>query len=367
MKAILSCGGTGGHIYPAVAIADKIREREPDSDILFIGTKTGMENRIVPSSGYKIEGIDASGFNRHSITANLHTIENIIKGSREASHIISDFAPDIVIGTGGYVTGPVLREAHRHHIPCYIHEQNAFAGMANKMLESSVEKVFISFEESGKYFRHPEKLILSGNPIRAAFSILKREDCRAQLGLEENDRMLVIFGGSLGAELINESAIRLIDEIRDDDIKLYFVTGRRYYEEIRGRVGDLPEGIVLLDYADNMPQLLKAADVAVSRAGAIAVSEIMACGLPSVLVPSPNVTNNHQYYNAKAVADRGAAVLIEEKHIAEAPDVLKDAVLRLASDRQARLSMREKALDAAITNAADIIYDTIIHDRHAGV
>ncbi len=367
MRAILSCGGTGGHIYPAVAIADKIMEKEPDSEILFIGTKKGMENRIVPASGYRIEGIDASGFNRHSIVANFRTIDDIIKGGHEARQLIRGFRPDVVIGTGGYVTGPVLREASRLHFPCYIHEQNAFAGMANKMLEHSVEKVFISFEEAGQYFKHPEKLVFSGNPIRGGFRTLKRDECRSRLGLAPEQPMLLIFGGSLGAELINESALRLIDGIGDKDIKLYFITGKRYYGEIKESLGEVPGQVVLLDYADDMPTLMKAADLAVSRAGAIAVSEIMACGLPSILIPSPNVTNNHQYYNAKAVADAGAAILLEEAELGQDIGRLAAAAFGLLEDRETSAAMGEKARSLGRTDAAEIIYETIAHDRHAGV
>ncbi len=355
MKVILSCGGTGGHIYPAIAIADKIKEKRPDAEVLFIGTIKGMENELVPKAGYEIKGIDASGFNRKHLLANISTLRNFTKGGSEAGQIIHQFRPDIVIGTGGYVTGSVITAARRQHIPCYIHEQNAFPGIANKFLHPMTTKTFISFEESARYFRHKDKLVLSGNPVRGDFSRLDTAACRAALGLGA-ELMILVFGGSLGAEAINSAALRLIDGIRGKNVKLYFVTGKRYYEEVKAAAE--AKGLdqtVLMPYADNMPELMCACDIVVSRAGAIAVSEIMVCGRPSVLIPSPNVTNNHQYYNAKAVADAGAAVLIEEKDLNADPGLLSQALLRLEADEAARTAMQEAARAAAKPDAAGVI------------
>ena len=362
MKVILSCGGTGGHIYPAVAIADRIKKSHPDADILFIGTKSGMENRIVPAAGYKIEGIDASGIDRHNLLKNFKTLGNVIQGGHDAARIIKEFSPDIVIGTGGYVTGTVLMKAHSAGIPCYIQEQNAVPGVTNKMLEGWAKKIFLSFESSKKHFRHPEKCVVTGNPIRADFSELDRAACRTECGLS-GETMVLITGGSLGAQKLNEAALRLIDELPGKDIKLFFVTGRRYHEEISAQLAQKTEAarscVRLIDYADNMPVLMTAADIVVSRAGAIAVSELLACGKPSVLVPSPNVTNNHQYWNAKAVADEGAAVLIEESRLDEDISVLAGEVLELASKPEALQAMASSAARIARIDAADRIFEEL--------
>ena len=362
MRVILSCGGTGGHIYPAIAIADKIRERHPDAEILFIGTKKGMENRLVPAAGYEIKGIDARGFDRERFINNFKTVKTFLDGSQEVYRIIKKYAPDLAIGTGGYVTGSVITVAHRLGVKTCIHEQNALPGVANKFLSGFADKVFISFEGTESAFKHPDRVVFSGNPIRSGFTKLDREACRRELGIEDGKTMVLVFGGSLGAEVLNRETLGLIDGIRSSDIKLYFVTGKRYYDDIKERVdaieGDKPF-LELIPYADNMPQLMSASDIVVSRAGAIAVSEIAACGKPSVLVPSPNVTNNHQYYNAKAIADAGAAFLIEEKDLPEGGNVLTREVLALAGDAGRLASMAENARRIGRTNAADIICDSI--------
>ena len=362
MKVILSCGGTGGHIYPAIAIADKIKERHPDAEILFIGTKNGMENRLVPAAGYEISGIDARGFDRENLMNNFKTVKTFLAGNQEVYHLIKDYAPDFAIGTGGYVTGSVITVAHKLGVKTYIHEQNALPGVANKYLSGFADKVFISFEGTESAFKHPERVVLSGNPIRSGFTRLDRQACREELGLSDRQTMVLVFGGSLGAEVLNRETLGLIDSVRSSDIKLYFVTGRRYYDEIKAQV-DAMEGekpfLELIPYADNMPQLMSASDLVVSRAGAIAVSEIAACGKPSVLVPSPNVTNNHQYYNAKAIADAGAAVLTEEKDLPEGGKVLAGEVLSLIADPRRLAAMAACAKRIGRTDAADVICDSI--------
>ena len=361
MRYLFTCGGTGGHIYPAVAIADKVKEMEPNAEILFIGTKKGMENRIVPASGYEIKGIDASGINRKNLLSNVKTMQDLLRGGRQADSIIKEFKPDMVIGTGGYVTGAVVMHAYGMKIKTFVHEQNAVPGVANRLLEGMVEKVFISFEASRNKFRHPEKCILTGNPIRSDFNRLSRDDCRRELDLTDETTVLV-FGGSLGAKVLNDATIRLVDEAAGKNIKLFFVTGRRYYDEIKSyydEKGGVPDNLVLMDYADNMPHLMKASDVVVSRAGAIAVSEITACGKPSILVPSPNVTNNHQFFNAKAIADAGAAVMLEEKEIDKDISALAGKVLALCGDPEKLGKMQADCSEIAKTNAADIIYKEI--------
>ena len=358
MKYVLSCGGTGGHIYPAIAIADKIRENDPQAEILFIGTKKGMENRLVPAAGYEIKGIDAMGFDRKHLLNNFKTVQTYLEGNQEVYHMLKKYRPDIAIGTGGYVTGSVIAVAHRLGVKTYIHEQNALPGVANKFLSAFVDKVFVSFDGTQNAFRHPDRVLLTGNPIRSGFTTFDRSECRERLGLAESDVMVLIFGGSLGAAVLNREALGLVSKMAGTNVKLYFVTGKRYHSSIMEQLNgtELPEGLRILAYADNMPELMSASDIVVSRAGAIAVSEICACGKPSILVPSPNVTNNHQYYNAKAVSDAGAAVLIEEKDLPEGEDRLAAKVLELASKPEALALMAENAAKIGRTDAADVIY-----------
>lgn len=357
MRVLLTCGGTGGHIYPAIAIADKIREKQPDAEILFIGTKKGMENRIVPDAGYEIKGIDASGFSRKSIRENVATLHNLRVGGREADRIIKEFKPDLAIGTGGYVTGSVLLHAHLLGVPCCVHEQNAIPGVANKLISEFADKVFISFENTRSEFRHPDKVVYSGNPIRSDFTKLDRKKCRQELGLKDDEIMILATGGSLGAAKLNEEILKLARNINLPEIRLFFVSGKRYYDEIEKQCPK--QQVTLIDYANNMPVLMTASDLVVSRSGAIAVSEITACGKPSVLVPSPNVTNNHQYHNAKAIADAGAAVLLEEKSFSDSESILADEIFSLLASPESLSSMAAHAGKIGKTNAADVIYNNL--------
>jgi len=356
MRAILTCGGTGGHIYPAIAIADKIKEKDPNAKILFIGTKTGMENRLVPAAGYEIKGIDASGFKRRKVIENIETLHNISRGGKEAENIIKEFKPDVVIGTGAYVTGIVLLHAHKLHIPCIIHEQNALPGLTNKLVSNFADRIFISFKGTEKAFHHPNRVVFSGNPIRSDFVNLSKQQCREMLGFSNDEIIVLATGGSLGAEKINKEILDFANKIKRLNIKLLFVTGKRYYEEYKDKCNN--QNVKIIDYANNMPSLMMASDVIISRAGAIALAEITAAAKPSILVPSPNVTNNHQYHNAKALADAGAAILIEEKDLCEG--LLSSSILSLLEKPEELKKMSANAKALAAYNAADIIFDSLI-------
>lgn len=343
MKVIMTCGGTGGHIYPAIAIADKIKENQPDAEIIFIGTKHGMENRLVPAAGYEIKGIDASGIDRHNPLNNIKTVNNFIKGGVEAGKIIRKFRPDVVIGTGGYVTGTVVQHGKLYGARCFIHEQNAFPGVANKILEPSCEKVFISFPEAAKYFKNQSKIVLTGNPIRKDF-----------IESEKSEEYILICGGSLGAEMINNAALDLMKKVDD---KIIFVTGKRYYENIKKN--DIPSNVTLLDYENDMPSRMAKAKLVISRAGAITLSEIMASGKPAIFIPSPNVTGNHQYHNAMSVVEAGAAEIVEEKELQNNISILSEKVIKILEDKDALKKMSENAKKVAKLDATDIIYQNI--------
>ncbi|MGI6747595.1 MAG: undecaprenyldiphospho-muramoylpentapeptide beta-N-acetylglucosaminyltransferase [Anaerovoracaceae bacterium] len=363
MKVIMTGGGTGGHIYPAISIADKIKRKNPDAEILFVGTERGMEKDLVPKNGYKIKFITVSGLNRKKIWKNLKTATDLVKGYRQAKRIIGEFKPDIVIGTGGYVCGPVIRAAHKKGIRTYIHEQNAYPGVTNKLLEKYADKVFISFPESKKYFRNQDKLIVTGNPIRNGFLVCGMNNSREKIKIKPTEFVILCFGGSLGSEKINNTMFHVIEMINGmPDIKLFFITGKYYYKKICDKFNEakitLDKNINILEYVDNMHEYLSASDLVISRAGALTVSEITACGKASILIPSPNVTGNHQYYNAKVIADKGGAVIIEEKDLSDKK--LLSTILRLKNNKEAINKMSEASMKIGKIDAVDMIYDHLL-------
>jgi len=362
MKVIMTGGGTGGHIYPAIAIADKIREKEPDAEVLFVGTEKGLESTLVPKNGYRIKYITASGIDRKHLLRNFKTLGDALKGDYESKQILKKFRPDVVIGTGGYVCGPVVRAADKLGIRTFVHEQNAFPGVTNKMLEKHVEKVLLAFEEAAGYFKNPSKLVTVGNPVRSEFFADNRAEKRRALGLRNDTFALLCFGGSRGAERINSVMIDVIEACAGDPDKvIYFATGEARYLDVLKAINDrgitLTENIHIMRYIDKMADYLKAADLVISRSGALAVSEIAVSGVPSVLIPSPNVTGNHQFFNAKTLADKGAAVLIEEKDLTS--EKLKEVIFGLAADPGKRAEMAAAAKATAPGDAAEIIYGQI--------
>jgi len=365
MKVIMTGGGTGGHIYPAIAIADKIVERSYSAEILFVGTKRGMEKDLVPSRGYEIRFIDVQGLDRHNMFRNIKTAYKYLRSRKQAEEIIESFDPDAVIGTGGYVCGPVVSAAASMGVKCYIQEQNAFPGLTNKMLERKVENVFLGFEDAGKYFKYPEKHIVTGNPVRSDFFTTERKEARKALGIGEDDFVLLAFGGSLGASRINRAMIDVIRQYSGQSgIQVFFGTGKNYYDPV---VADLHSigvesggNIHVKQYIDHMEQYLAACDLAVTRSGALTVSEIAVSGRASVLIPSPNVTGDHQTYNARALSDKGAAILLPEKKLAEDSSLLLQEIETLRKDKAYREGMASKARSLAPNDAADIIYYSLL-------
>ncbi len=365
MRIAVTGGGSGGHVYPALAIADKFREKDPDGEVLYIGYKNGFEKTAVPKAGYRLEEIDSRWVNRSNAKEIILTGYHVGNGIVQSMKILKKFRPDAVIGTGGYVCFPVIFAAHRLGIPCYIHEQNAFPGLANRRLEKYVRRIFLGFEEGGKYFSDKEKLTVTGNPVRSSFFNADKEKSREKLGYDKNDFLVFSFGGSLGAEAINRLGMSLVEEMNGKEgQKLVFGTGRRFYTDVIGELasrGIRPEGnIRISDYIDDMDDVIAASDLIISRAGALSVAEILVTGRASVLIPSPNVTGNHQYFNAKAVADKGGAILIEEKDIDEGS--FKDTVKKLAEDPEKLERMGRMAHELAARSASDVIYGEIVRD-----
>lgn len=357
MRVILAGGGTAGHINPAISIANTIKRHCPESEFLFVGTKNGMEATLVPKSGYEIEFIEVQGLKRKLTLSNLMSVCKAAGASLKCRKIIKSFRPDVVIGTGGYVSGPLLYAASSMGIPTLIHEQNVFAGMTSRMLSSKVDTVCISFEKSRKSFEKAKNVVLTGNPLREELFDITSSDAKRKLGVDDKP-FLVAFGGSLGARKLNETMIDYIKNVENGKYHILFATGEREYNFVTSSLGDVKkDSVKIVKYIYNMDEVMQAADLLVCRAGAITVSELNALGKPSILIPSPNVTDNHQYYNAKALADKDAAVLIEEKDL-NSWDFTK-TVNHLLSDKETLQRMGSNSEKMGIKNASRLILKEI--------
>ncbi|MDD4378236.1 MAG: undecaprenyldiphospho-muramoylpentapeptide beta-N-acetylglucosaminyltransferase [Eubacteriales bacterium] len=360
MKILFAGGGTAGHINPALAIAKYISERNPDWDILFIGTKVGLEKELIPKEGFNIRYITVKGFKRKLSLDNFKTTACLFLGMIQAKKILSEYKPDIVIGTGGYVSGPVVFMASIMKIPTLIHEQNVFPGVTVKILSRFADVVAISFEESKRYLKVSKRIIHTGNPIREEILKADSEISRFALGLNSKP-FIVAFGGSLGADKINETLIEYIQYIYEkDDVQLMFGTGKKQYRQVMERLHELginlkkKPHIKVYPYIYNMDNALAAADLVVCRAGAITLSEITAIGKPSILIPSPNVTNNHQEYNARALEKQGASIVLTEDRLNG--KMLYQQIETLLRDTKLLKGMGKHSKNMGITNATEKIY-----------
>lgn len=313
MRVLLSGGGTGGHIYPALALARHISRRDPEAVILFVGTEKGLERSIVPAEGFDLAFIPASGYPRRLAGA-LPAGRDFFKGLALARDIIGRFRPEVVVGTGGYVSAPVVAAAVSRRLPAVIHEQNALPGMANRWLSPLAGRVCLSFEASRRSFPHRARTVFTGNPRASEVAAVSREEGRSRLNLDPACRTVLIYGGSRGAERINQVTLDLLlNGWLPPGMQLVYITGEIYYQKVREKLGRLPRGVFLYPYLRDMPSALAAADLAVTRSGATTLAELTALGVPALLVPSPNVVNNHQYFNARLLSDAGAALLVEER------------------------------------------------------
>ncbi|MDR1496027.1 MAG: undecaprenyldiphospho-muramoylpentapeptide beta-N-acetylglucosaminyltransferase [Clostridiales Family XIII bacterium] len=363
MRAILAGGATGGHLYPALAIADKIKRRNEDSEILFIGAEKEVGSDIVGAAGYELEKISARGFDRRNPFRNIGVMRDLAKSGVQIRRMLAEFRPDVVIGTGGYIGGPVIREASRKGYATFIHEQNVLPGIANRMAARYADEIFTAFEESREYFGKRRNITVTGNPVRRGFITAGAMNYREKLGVGEKTMSVLFFGGSQGAERLNEIVTDMligVEAIRNMDI--FFITGRRGYYDISQKLteaGVMGGGkIRLIDYTEAIHEYYAAADLVVSRSGALTVSEIAVVGRASILVPSPNVTGNHQYYNAKTLADHGAAIIMEEQALS--PLALSDELLKLSANKQALNAMSRVASERGRPGATDAIYDAIV-------
>ena len=363
-KILIATGGTGGHINPALAVAGYIRENYPKAQILFVGTAVKMEAQLVPAAGYDFKTIDIQGFSRDltpsGIKQNIGTVIKLVKSSSQAKKIIKEFGPDVVLGFGGYVGGPVLRTACKLGIPTAIHEQNAFPGVTTKMLAPNADKVMLAMPEAEKHLKLKKKPIVTGNPIRSELLNIKREEAREKLGLD-NRPMILSFGGSLGARRVNESVSELIKWHNGTD-KFYHIhaTGNIGHDAVIDALKDiqLSQMIQVREYINDMDICMAAADLVICRAGAITLGELQACGKPAILIPSPYVAENHQFHNAMTLKKAGAADIIEEKDLTG--EKLIETVSYLIENKPKLEKMSEAAQKSAISDANERIYKVIM-------
>jgi UDP-N-acetylglucosamine--N-acetylmuramyl-(pentapeptide) pyrophosphoryl-undecaprenol N-acetylglucosamine transferase len=357
-RLIISGGGTGGHIFPAVAIANTFRERYPDADILFVGAQGRMEMTRVPEAGYKIVGLWISGLQRKLTLSNLLFPVKMIVSYMKARAIVKQFKPHAVIGTGGYASGPIMIAATRANIPSLIQEQNSFAGLANKQVANKVSKVCVAYDGMEKYFPK-EKIVFTGNPVRKDIlsTDTKREKGISHFGFSGNVKTLLIIGGSLGARTINESILAGIGKLGEAQIQVIWQTGKGYFETYKSRLGSYDtKKIRVQDFVREMDLAYAAADVVISRSGALAVSELCIAKKACILVPSPNVAEDHQTKNAKALADKDAAILIPDK---DANTRLVDEALQLLFDDSRTEKLRANIAKLAKPNATEDIVNEI--------
>lgn len=316
MKIAVSGGGTGGHIYPALALIREIQKKDKNVEFLYIGTEKGLESKLVPRENIPFKSIHITGFKRKISFENVKTVLRFLKGVRDSKKMLKEFQPDVVIGTGGYVCGPVVYGAAKMGIPTIVHEQNSIPGLTNKFLSRYVDKVAICFEEAREFF--PEKkVVLTGNP--RASEVLGQDGIKGRLssGLKLKVPTVLIFGGSRGARPINEAVVKSLTELSSKPYQVLYVTGDVHYEEVKKEVELVgnPDNVIIKPFIHNMPEVLAGVDLTVSRAGATTLAELTSLGIPSILIPSPYVTDNHQEKNALALSDNGAARLLLEKDL----------------------------------------------------
>ncbi|KHF40778.1 undecaprenyldiphospho-muramoylpentapeptide beta-N-acetylglucosaminyltransferase [Halalkalibacter okhensis] len=358
MRVVVSGGGTGGHIYPALSLIKEIKHNHKDAEILYIGTEKGLEADIVPREGIPFETIHITGFRRKLSFENVKTITRFLTGARRAKKLIKNFEPDVVIGTGGYVCGPVVFAAAKLKIPTVIHEQNSVPGLTNKFLSKYVDRIAICFEEAKRFFPN-EKVVFTGNPRASDVLDVNPQAGRESLSLNPNKKTVLIVGGSRGARPINDAFLSVLDEWSKKDYQVVYVTGAVHYDAVMEKVNgsSRSSNVIIKPFIHNMPDVLGAIDLIVARAGATTLAEITALGLPSVLIPSPYVTNNHQEKNANALKTNGAAIVVKEQDM-NGKTLLQhiDSVLTV-NDRWNGMHLAAKEL--GVPRAANNVYQLL--------
>lgn len=361
MKLLFCGGGTSGHINPAIAVAEEARRRDKHTQILFIGRDGGNENEEIKKSGFTLKTIKVQGLMRSLSLNNIARIFTAFKAKCEAEKIIKEFNPDVILGTGGYVCWPVLSAGRKLKIPIAIHESNVLPGLTTKLLASRCDTVFLGRNDTKKYLGKNVKTVTVGNPLRRGFVKMTRKEARRILGINDDEIFILSFGGSIGAEKLNEIVISVIENhsSKKENVKHIHATGQRYFESINSQYkGEGSNGCRIIPYIYNMPTALKAADVVISRCGAMTISELAEVGVASILIPSPNVSGNHQLKNALYLSKRDAAILIEEKDLTESS--LTEQLLRLENDKIGRKNRAKNIKALATPNSSKKIVDELL-------
>lgn len=376
MRVLITGGGTGGHVNPALAIANTIKQNDPDAVIAYVGTKRGIENKLVPKAGYPMYYVDVKGIKRSLSPSNIKAAYLALTSPIKAKKIIREFKPDIVVGTGGYVSWPVVKAASQMGIPTALHESNAIAGVAVKMLQKSVDRIYLNFEKTGESLSCDRaKLMKVGNPILGGFSSMTREEARAKLGIPDKYKYVILsYAGSMGAEKVNDAVLCLMREFTAKHPEVYHIhaTGSIELELCTSQFKEMGldkcENIELCEYIYDMPVRMAAADITINRAGAMTISELAATGKCSIFIPSPNVAENHQYKNAKVLSDAGAAALFEEKELTDGAKPLIEEVEKLLSDKEdeLRAERSEKIRQFAVSDANKLIYNDLVKLAQSG-
>ena len=363
MKVIIACAGTGGHINPGIAIANEVKKNEPESKILFLGTETGLENKLVPKAGYELKHIRAGRFYRKLTLKNIKNITNAYMGIYDAKKILNEFKPDVVVGTGGFICMPVMKAAKKLHIPYVLHESNAFPGLSVRVLSKSAEKVLLGFEAAKEKLEG--KCIFTGSPTKFNMENMMKLDktkCKEELNLTheiQNKKVIFVTGGSQGARKFNQVVIDMVKKYKSEEFFVVIATGLKNYEEtiesIKGQ--ELDKYLRIVDYVYDMDKMYKASDLLITRAGALTVTEISIARRPAILIPLPYAAENHQLYNAKMLENAKAGIVIEESVLNE--DLLYDKIISVMSDEEKLKQMGENAAKLYLPNVEERIYKEI--------
>lgn len=366
MKVIISAAGTGGHINPAIAIANKIKEKEPNSQIVFIGTTRGLENDLVPRAGYELKTITAHGLSKKVSIENFKNIVETFNGIEQAKKILEEFKPDVVIGTGGYICGPVFWAANKLKIPAVLHESNAFPGKAVKLLSRKINLMLVGFKDAVPRLSKVKKIVVTGNPTKIQkkdYSENEKREILEQFGLKQDLPVVLAFGGSQGAKAINDSLLGIIENKLNTKYQIMWAAGPKQYEIIREELNkrniDINNvyNMKIVPYIYDMEKIMNVSDLVIARSGAMTITEIAKVGKPSILIPLPNVSQNHQEYNAKVLANIGAAEIIYNNELTDS--LLSSSIEKILSHKEEMLKMGELANSIAIDNVEDKIYNEI--------
>ena len=360
LRIIISGGGTGGHIFPAVSIANAIKELQPETDILFVGAEGRMEMHRVPAAGYQIKGLPVAGFDRKNLFKNIPVLIKLFKSQQLARKIVKNFRPHAAVGVGGYASGPTLKVAGSMGIPTLLQEQNSYAGVTNKLLAKQAKKICVAYEAMDRFF-DKDKIILTGNPVRQGLlnPTKSREEAIRSFGLDPSKRTILILGGSLGARTINQCLMSNLGKVKNSGVQFIWQTGKIYIEEARAavaEVGNLPM-LFVTDFISDMATAYSAADLVISRAGAGSISEFCLLQKPVILVPSPNVAEDHQTKNALALVDKNAAIYVKD---VEAKEKLIDKAIESVNQPQLLKNLSKNIAELAFTDSANIIAKEVI-------